>query len=136
ALSLGAGEAAYKLAHDALALTPADDPLRPHLQIVAGYAGRLVGTDDAAELLQPAIEGFIAQGDPGHAAEAAVLLGSALFYRGDMDGVRVARNQGLELARKAPPSASTALALANVSRSLALIDRKVDEALTLSREAL
>jgi len=136
ALSLGAGTAAHDLALDALALTPPDDPQRPHLQLVAGYAGRLVNTDDASELLEPAIDDFVRQGDPGHAAEAAVLLGSALFYRGDLDGVRATRDRGLEFARQAPPSASTALALANVSRSYALIDRNVEEGLALSREAL
>ncbi len=136
ALSLGAGEAGHKLALDALALTPADDPQRPHLQLVAAYTGRLASTDDAAELLEPAIEGFIAQGDPGRAAEASVLLGSDLFYRGDMDAVRVARGRALDLAREAPPSASTALALASVSRSVSLIDGNVDEGLALAREAL
>jgi predicted ATPase len=136
AFSLGAGEIAHGLALDALALTPADDPQRPHLQLVAAYAGRLASTDDAAELLEPAIEGFIAQGDPGHAAEASVLLGSHLFYRGDMEAVRAARDRALELAREAPPSASTANALASVSRSYALIDRNLEEGLALAREAL
>src|SRR4051812_18246888 len=136
AFSLGAGEIAHGLALDALALTPADDPQRPHLQLVAGYAGRLASTDDAAELLEPAIEAFIAQGDPGHAAEASVLLGSDCFYRGDIEGVRAARGRGLELARQAPPSASTAHALASVSRSYALIDRNLEEGLALAREAL
>jgi len=137
ALSLGAGPAAHKLALDALALTDENDPRRPDLQLLAGYAGRLASTDDALELLEPAIDGFIARGDPGHAAEAAVLLASDLFYRGgDMEALRAVRDRALELAREAPPSASTALALASVSRSLALIDRNYEEALALSREAL
>ena len=136
ALSLGAGEIAHRLALEALALASADDPQRPHIQLAAAYAGRLASADDATELLEPAIEAFIAQGDPGHAAEASVLLASACFYRGDIEGVRAARGRGLELARQAPPSASTANALASVSRSLALIDGNLDEALTLAREAL
>ena len=104
AFSLGAGEIAHRLALDALELTPADDPQRPHLQLVAAYAGRIASTDDAAELLEPAIEAFIAQGDFGHAAEASVLLGSDCFYRGDIEGVRAARGRGLELgARLRPP---------------------------------
>jgi class 3 adenylate cyclase/tetratricopeptide (TPR) repeat protein len=136
AFSLGAGEIAHTLALDALELTPADDPQRPHLQLVAAYAGRIASTDDAAELLEPAIEAFVAQGDFGHAAEASVLLGSDCFYRGDIEGVRAARGRGLELARQAPPSASTAQALASVSRSFALIDGNLDQGLTLAREAL
>ena len=53
-----------------------------------------------------------------------------------MEGVRRARNRALDLAREAPPSASTALALASVSRSVSLIDGNVDEGLALAREAL
>ncbi len=136
ALSLGAGEAAHRLALDALALTAADDLQRPHLQLLGGYAGRLASTDDAPELLEPAIEAFIAYGDPGHAAEAAVLLSSDLFYRGELAAVREVRERALKLAREAPPSASTAQALASVSRSYSLIDRKLEEGLALAREAL
>ena len=136
ALSLGAGPAAHRLALEALELTDPSDPERPHLQLLGAYAGRLTGSDDASELLEPAIEAFVARGDPGRAAEAAVLLGSDLFYRGEIDAVRTVRDRALVLARKAPPSASTALALASVSRSLTLIDRKVDEGLVLSREGL
>lgn len=136
ALSLGAGSAAHSLALDALALTPTDDPQRPHLQLLAGYAGRLTATDDARELLGPAIDAFLAQGDPGRAAEAAVLLGSDFFYRGEIAAVRELRSRALELAREAPPSASTALALASVSRSFTLIDRNLDGGLALAREAL
>ena len=136
ALSLGAGEAAHRLALDALALTAADDLQRPHLQLLGGYAGRLASTDDAPQLLEPAIEAFIAYGDPGHAAEAAVLLSSDLFYRGELAAVREVRERALKLAREAPPSASTAQALASVSRSYSLIDRKLEEGLALAREAL
>ncbi len=136
ALSLGAGSAAYELALEALALTGAEEPQRPGLQLLAAYAGRLIGSDDAAELLEPAIDRFLAQGDPGRAAEAAVLLCSDLFYRGDLAAVREVRDRALELARQAPPVASTARALASVSRSYGILDRNLVEALELAREAL
>jgi class 3 adenylate cyclase/tetratricopeptide (TPR) repeat protein len=136
ALSLGAGATAHELALEALALTAPGDPERPALQLVAGYAGRLLGTDDAVELLEPAIDGFVNQGDPGRAAEAAVLLGSDLFYRGEIAAVREVRGRALELARRAPPVASTARALASVSRSFSVIDRNLEGAVELAREAL
>src|SRR4051794_27423093 len=136
ALSLGAGATALELALDALGLTDEGEPERPSLQLLVGYAQQLVGFQDTAELVEPAIEGFLAQGEPGRAAEAAVLLGTAYFYLGDMEGVRAARDRALELAREAPPSASTANALASVSRSYTVIDRNLDEGLALAREAL
>src|SRR5215831_17577128 len=46
ALSLGAGKAARDLVLEALELTAEDDPERPALALVLGYAGRLVEIDD------------------------------------------------------------------------------------------
>jgi class 3 adenylate cyclase/tetratricopeptide (TPR) repeat protein len=136
ALSLGAGAAAHELALEALELTGEDDPDRPHLQLLAGYAVRLTGSFELASLVEPAIEGFLALGDPGRAAEACVLLGSELFYRGDIAATRAARNRGLELARTAPPSPAVARAIASVARSASVLDRNFDQALELAREAL
>ena len=136
ALSLGAGQAAHDLALEALALTGPDDPDRPELQLLAAYGGRLIGALDAEELLEPAIEAFAAHGDPGRAAEAAVLLGSDYFYRGNIAGVRASRDRALELARSAPPSRATARAIASVARSKAVVDREFGPSLELAREAL
>ena len=136
ALSLGAGQAAHDLALEALALTGAEDPDRPELQLLAAYGGRLTGTPDAEELLAPAIGAFAARGDRDRAAEAAVLLGSDYFYRGNIAGVRTARDRALELARSAPPSRATARAIASAARSKAVIDREFAESLELARKAL
>jgi tetratricopeptide (TPR) repeat protein len=136
ALSLSAGANALQMAKAALELTPDDAPQRPQLALVAGYAGRLVITEAQSELLEAAIDGFIAQGDPGRAAEAAVLLGSQYFYTGEVAAVRQVRDRALELARKAPPVASTARALASIARSLSVIDRDLEAGLELAREAL
>jgi class 3 adenylate cyclase/tetratricopeptide (TPR) repeat protein len=136
ALSLGAGAASHQLALEALALTAADDPERPSLQLLAAYGGRLIGSDDAAQLLEPAIEGFLAQGEPGKAAETAVLLGSHFYNRGEISKVREVRDRALELARSAPPSASVGRALASVSRSYSIIDRNLEGSIALAREAL
>ena len=136
ALSLGANATAFDLAREALALTDEGDPERPALQLVAGYAGRHVGNDEFAALLEPAFEAFVAQGELGDAAETAMLLASEHFYRGDLDQVRKWRGRGLELAREAPPSLATARAFGQVSRSMQILDRETEQAVALAREAL
>jgi len=135
ALSLGAGTTAHELALEALALTEENDPERPALQLLAGYAGLVMGSDDLPALLEPAIELFVANGNPGSAAEAATLLGTDYFYRGDITKVREVRDRGLELARSAPPSRAVARAMASVSRSKHLLDSDSASALELAREA-
>ena len=136
ALSLGAGKTALDLALEAIALTGEDDPRRPSLRMVAGYAEQLAGGAAIPDLVEPALDGFLAQGELGRAAEAAVLLGTQFFYSGELDRVREFRGRALELAREAPPSRATARALAAVSRSVQVIDRDLTLALELAREAL
>jgi class 3 adenylate cyclase len=136
ALSLGAGRAAYDLAREALTLTDEADPENPTLRLLAGYASQLIGFESLGELVEPAVEGFLAHGDPGRAAEASILLGSDAFYHGDLDGVRVHRDRALELARQAPASRATARALASVSRSVQVIDRDSELGMELAGEAL
>jgi class 3 adenylate cyclase/tetratricopeptide (TPR) repeat protein len=137
ALSLGAGETARELAEGALALTSADDPERPSLVLILGYAGRLVAvTDEIVDLLAWAVDAFIEQGNPAHAAEAASLLGTHRFYLGDITGTRAARARGLELARLAPDSQAAARAFAASARSLYVLDRDLERALESGREAL
>ena len=135
ALSLGAGAAAHTLALEALDLAALDDPHRPQLQLLAAYAGRLAGTDDAPDLLQPAIAAFEERGDPGRAAEAAVLLGSDYFYRGEVAAVREVRDKALDLAQSAPASPAVARAVASAARSLLVLDRDFERALELARAA-
>jgi class 3 adenylate cyclase len=136
ALSLGAGATAHELALQALVLTEEEDGDRPSLQLLAGYAARLRGSEDVPELLEPAIQGFVAGDNPGRAAEAAVLLGNDYFYRGDIVASRAVRDRALDLAREAPPSTSTARALASISRSYSVIEHNHEGALELAREAL
>ena len=137
ALSLGAGTTAHDLATEALALTGEDDPERPRLALLLGYAGRLAGVDDAmVALLRWAVDAFVAERDAAHAAEAALLLGDHLFYLGDVSGTRAARARALELARTAPASSSTARALAGASRSLHVLDRDLEASIETARDAL
>jgi class 3 adenylate cyclase len=136
ALSLGAGATALDLARDALALADEDDAERPALQLLTGYAEQLAGGRGIPELVEPAVEGFLKQGDPGRAAEAAVLVANEYFYRGDLERVRLFRRRALELARAAPPSRATARALAQVARGNYVLDRDPEQAAELAREAL
>jgi class 3 adenylate cyclase len=138
ALSLGAGAAAHDLALEALALTDEDDPERTALQMLAGNAGRIAGSEDAPALLELALEGFIAHGEPALAAEAATLLSSEQFFRGEIQASRALRDRALELLRSAPGSSPGAArrALASVARSLAVLDGEMQPALDLAQETL
>ena len=136
ALSLGAGRTALDLAREALALTGEDDPENPSLRLLAGYSSQLCSFENLRDLVEPAVEGFLSQDEPGRAAEASILLASDDFYRADLEGVRASRARALELARQAPPSLSKARALAAVSRSLQVIDRDSAQGMELATEAL
>jgi class 3 adenylate cyclase len=136
ALSLGAGATAHKLALDALALTAEDSPERPRLALLAAYAGRLVGSDDLPELLEAAIEDFLAQGDLAHAAESAALLQSECFFRGDLSAARTAAERAVEFARATSASPAAARAIASAARYAEVLERDASRALELAREAL
>jgi class 3 adenylate cyclase/tetratricopeptide (TPR) repeat protein len=135
AYGLNAYLAAIQLGNEALALTPEDAPERAPLQLLVAYATWPIGRDDP-RLLESARDGFLAQGDEGHAAEAAALLSRILFTRGDTEGSRRAGSQAVELARRAPPSPATGRALAQEARRLEISDRAYEAALPLAREAL
>ncbi len=136
ALSFGAGAGAHELALEALALTPEDVPERPELFLLAAHASRLLGGEDLKTLGEQAIEGFLAQGDFGQAADAVAALGGDYFHRGDIVATRAARDRALELARRDPTSPAAARAIASVARSRYLLDGDVEGALELAREAL
>ena len=136
ALSFGAGAGAHELALEALALTPEGVAERPELLLLAADASRLLDADDVESLGEQAIEGFLALGDFGRAADAVASLGSDYFHRGDIVATRTARDRALELARRDPMSPSSARAMAGVARSRYLLDGDVQGALELAREAL
>ena len=136
AFSLGAGRAAHDLALEALSLTAEEDRERPSLLLLAADASRISDNDDVVTLGEAAIEGFLAHGEFGRAADAVALLGSDHFHRGDIAGVRAARDRALELARQDPTSPWSARAMAGVGRSRFILDRDEQGALELSREAL
>jgi class 3 adenylate cyclase len=136
AYSLSAGQAALDSARAALALTDPDSPDRPALALLAAYGSRLADSQGVPELLDSAIEGFFAQDDYEHAAEAAALRSSDAFFRGDLESCRAASARAIEFARRAPSSALAARALSQAARSAEILDRDFERALELAREAL
>ncbi len=133
---LGAGQTALELVRAALALTDSDSRERPTLELLGAYASRLADSQDVPELLESAIEGFLAQGDHAHAAEAAATLASDGFFRGDLGASRAAAARAIEYARRVPSSPSAARALSQAARSAEILDRDFSRALELAREAL
>jgi class 3 adenylate cyclase/predicted ATPase len=136
AYSLRAGQTALDLVRTALALSDPDSPERPALELLGAYASRLAESQDVAELLESAIEGFLAQGDHAHAAEAAAVLASDRFFRGDVERSREASARAIEFARSAPSSPSAARALSQAARGAEILDHDFTRALELAREAL
>jgi len=136
ALSLNANATAYELAIEALGLTEPGDPDRPSLQLLAGYAGRDLVEIDTIPLLEEATEGFIANGDAAHAAEASSMLVRAFFYLGDLARARAARARAAELVRQEPLSTPTARALARAARQLQIVEGDQAGAIEAASEAL
>jgi len=136
AFSLSAGQAALDSARAALALTDPDSPERPALELLGAYGSRLADSEGVPELLDSAIEGFLAQNDYEHAAEAAAMRSSDAFFRGDLDNSRAASARAVEFARRGPSSPSAARALSQAARGAEILDRDFERALELAREAL
>jgi class 3 adenylate cyclase/tetratricopeptide (TPR) repeat protein len=136
ALSLNAGSAAFELALEALDLTGPDDPERPTLLLLAAYGGRDLLDSDTVPLLDEAIEGFIAIGDPARAAEASSMVGREFFYRGELAPMRAASARAVQLARQAPLSNGTARAIARHARQLEILEADHAEAIETAGEAL
>ena len=136
ALSLGASGTAYELAQEALALTNAGDEERPALQLLAAYGGRDLAEADVTGLLAEAVDGFLAQGDPGRAAETAQVLAREFFHRGDVALADDANRRAIELARSAPLSTATARAIAGNARHVVVAHAAYAEGADLAREAL
>jgi tetratricopeptide (TPR) repeat protein len=136
ALSLGASGTAYELAQEALALTDEGDEELPALQLLAAYGGRDLAEANVTGLLQEAIDGFLALGDPGRAAETAQVLAREFFHRGDVSNADDASRRAIELARSAPLSTATARAIAGHARHIVVAHAAYGEGADLAREAL
>jgi len=135
ALSLSAWPAALELGEEALELTDPDAPERPRIQLNVAYATWYVKRDDP-QLLESALEGFLARDDLTGAAEAASLLSRVLGNRGDVQGAQAAGKHAVELARRVPPSSATARAIAGFASHTIVQQRDSATAIRLAREAL
>jgi class 3 adenylate cyclase/tetratricopeptide (TPR) repeat protein len=136
AYSLNAGQTALDFARAALALTDTDSAELPALELLAAYASRLVESQDVPELTESAIEGFLAQDDYEHAAEASSIRASDAFFRGDLGASRAASARAVEFARRVPSSPSAARALSQAARGVEILDGDHTRALELARDAL
>ena len=136
AFSLSAGREALDSARAALALTDPESPERPALELLGAYGSRLADSQEVPELLESAIEGFLAHDDYEHAAEAAAMRASDAFFRGDLDNSRAASARAVEFARRVPSSPAAARALSQAARGAEILDRDFERALELAREAL
>jgi tetratricopeptide (TPR) repeat protein len=136
AFSLSAGQTAFDFARAALALTDMDSPERPGLELLCASASRLVENEDVPELTESAIEGFLAQDDYEHAAEASSVRASDAFFRGDLGASRVASARAVEFARRVPSSLSAGRALSQAARGAVILDGDFARALELAHESL
>jgi tetratricopeptide (TPR) repeat protein len=136
ALSLGASATAYELAQEALALTAAGDEELPALQLLAAYGGRDLAEADVTSLLAEAVDGFLAQGDSGRAAETSQVLAREFFHAGEVARADDASRRAIELARSAPMSIATARAIAGHARHVVVAHAAYTEGTDLAREAL
>ncbi|HZC74512.1 MAG TPA: AAA family ATPase, partial [Gaiellaceae bacterium] len=134
-LSLNSWSAAVELGQEALELTDPDSPDRPRIQLNVAYATWYVQQNDP-ELIESAVDGFLARGDLSGAAEASSLLSRVLGNRGDAAGARAAGERAVELARRVPPSSATARAISGYASNAIVQQRDAAKALQLAREAL
>jgi tetratricopeptide (TPR) repeat protein len=136
ALSLGASGTAYELAYEAIDLTDPGDPELPTLQLLAAYGGRDLAEADVTGLLEEAVEGFLAQGDTGRAAETAQVLAREFYHRGNVPGSDAASERAIELARSVPLSTATARAIAGYARHIVVAHADSARGAALAREVL
>jgi tetratricopeptide (TPR) repeat protein len=132
ALALNAWAASREFAKQALALSEPDDALRPDLQFLIAEAGTFLD-EISKELMQEALDGFLARDDPERAAEAESMLSWMAFFSGENRGDHAER--AVELVRDRPLSYSKARAYAQLARVESLAGR-YDESIAHSREAL
>jgi tetratricopeptide (TPR) repeat protein len=136
ALSLNAGATVYELALEALAVTDPDDRERPSVLLLAAQGARDLAHLDATDLLDEALDGFLALGDPAQAAEAAEAAAREALHRGNVAQAIEKSERALALARSAPLTAASARALNGRARGLDILQGSSAEAIALASEML
>jgi class 3 adenylate cyclase/tetratricopeptide (TPR) repeat protein len=134
ALSLNAFAAAARFYRSALELWPSDDPERPSLLLRLGKA-RLSAESTGADVLEQALEGFLAAGDHAAAAEAEVVLGGYFGNQGRRDLEQEHLERAVALVEGTPASPPKAYTLTSLAGSLMMAGRS-GEAIRIGRDAL
>jgi class 3 adenylate cyclase/tetratricopeptide (TPR) repeat protein len=134
ALALASYAAAARFYSAALKIWPDDGPDRAWLLVHAGRARE--GADvTGIDLLEQGFEKLRACGDADGAAEVAVDIGRAFWFRGDRDAAYFYTDRALELAEGRPES--RAGAYARVARAaFYMIASESPEAIRLARETV
>ena len=134
ALALASYAPASRFYGAALELWPEDDPDRAWLLVQAGRAKQ--GTDETGiGLLERGFEELRGRGDADGAAEVAVEIGRAFWFRGERDAAYRYTDRALELA--GGRVGSRAGASARVARAaFHMIASELPEAIRLAREAI
>jgi class 3 adenylate cyclase/tetratricopeptide (TPR) repeat protein len=134
ALGLASYAAAARFYGVALELWPADDPDRAWLLVQAGRARQ--GADETGiSLLEQGFEELRRRSDPDGAAEVAVEIGRAFWFRGERDAAYLYTDRALELAGSR--AGSRAGASARVARAaFHMIASELPEATRLARQTI
>ena len=135
AFSLNAFGQAAGLFRDALGLWPADDDARPQLLFRCGSALQATGDAEQGPTLEDAFEALLTAGDIEIAAEAAALLATMWWNRGDRAGTEQHLDRAVGLVHDRVASTSKAHVLGAVSRFRMLADEN-EEAIQVGNEAL
>jgi class 3 adenylate cyclase len=134
ALGLNAFGPAGRYYRKALELSPAGDPVRPYLLFRLGsvlYTSEGRGADELAE----AVEGLLAAGDKGTAAEAEVFLGEIAWQEADRSASDRHLERAAELVADVTSSPAKARVLAALARSFMLAGMS-ETAIAFGHEAL
>ena len=134
ALALASYAAAARFYGAALELWPDDDQDRAWLLVHAGQA-RFGADGTGIDLLEQAFEQLRDRGDADGAAEVAVDIARAYWFRGERDAAYLYTDRALELAEGRP--GSRAGAYARVARAaFHMIASEFPQAIQLAREAI
>jgi class 3 adenylate cyclase/tetratricopeptide (TPR) repeat protein len=132
-MSLNAFAEAARFFAEALQLWPEQVPGRADVAFRLGSA-RVHAESGGDRPLEQARDAFIAEGQPGKAAEAMVLIGELLWMRGSPDAFRHLDEAGA-LLRDTPASYSKAYVLSSLSRFHMIADENL-RSIEVGQEAL
>jgi class 3 adenylate cyclase/tetratricopeptide (TPR) repeat protein len=134
ARGLYAYAAAVRFYRQALELWPRDDADRPQLLFRFGHVLH-VAEGRGAGALAEAVDGLLATGDSGTAAEAEVMLAEHAWLQGRREVGNAHLERAAELVARVASSPSKARVLVTLTRHYQLADRGAD-ALRVGQEAL